>query len=463
MSARFYNGTSAKKRYSVGTIAFYTIFLLFVAACLIGFFVGRNALTDWLVKFQASQPDVKSQEVFEELFTNPDWEKIYEMAGETDTAYEGSAAYAAYMEALVGDSQLTYVETSAGLTGNKKYLVKLGDKMIADFSLFNSAPDADIPEWALNDVNVFYKRNEDAFIFTVPGHTVYINGVALDDSFVVKTTSTVVEEYLSDGLHGYRDQTLYVSGLLVQPQVTIQDENGQPVEVEYDSELGLYREVLPAGAEIPQDARTFVINAAQAYGKYMINASGHGLKNYFDTNGQAFKDIVLFERWTVQNYISHEFTDISVDGYYVYSDSLYSARVSMTLKVTHRSMFTGAIIVKDFPIVTTFFVKDSGNGKWLVDSMTNVDVQQRETLVKLVCLNGSEVLMDAMVDAGSNTIQLPQPEAPAGKEFLGWFTKETDSSGKTTYNLVFAPSETGTVTLPEDMDLEPMTLYAQFR
>ncbi len=452
-----------KKRISIGTILFYTIFLLFIGGCVFGLIWGKGVLTDWLKDFQASQPDVKSQQVFEELFGDPDWKKLYEMAGEEDTAYEGGDAYAAYMEALVGSDKLTYVETSAGLTGNKKYLVKLGDKMIADFSLTDNAPDADIPEWVLHEVNVFYKRNEDALIFTLPGHTVHINGVALDDSFVVKTTCTLAEEYLPEGIHGYRDQTLYITGLLVQPEVTITDENGQNMEVVFDTELGIYREVLSAEAEIPADVTDLITNAAQAYGKYMINASGHGLKNYFDTNGQAYKDIILFERWTMQDYRSYEFADVVVSGYYPYSDTLYSARVSMALNVTYRSLFTSEIMVKTYNIDTTFFVKKNDSGKWMVDSMTNVDVQQKLTEVKVVCINGGETVMDAMVDAGSATITLPLVEVPEGKEFLGWFTKDVDANGKTTYSLVFSPSESGTVTLPADMDLEPMTLYAQFR
>ena len=465
MAGKFSSAGAAKtkKRITVGSVIFYTLFLLFIGACVFGLIWGKGALTDWLVTFQASQPDVKSQQVFEELFGDPDWAAIYKLAGEEDTTYEGSDAFAAYMEALVGDEKLTYVETSAGLTGNKKYLVKLGDKMIADFSLTDNAPDEEIPDWMLHEVNVFYKRNEDALIFTLPGHTVHINGVALDDSFIVKTTSTVAEEYLPEGIHGYRDQTLYIEGLLMQPEVTITDENGQNMEVVFDQALGIYREVIPTAQETPAEVTEMITNAAQAYGKYMINASGHGLKTYFDTNGQAYKDIILFERWTMQDYRSYEFTDVVVSGYYPYSDTLYSARVSMALNVTYRSLFTSEIMVKTYNIDTTFFVKKNDRGKWLVDTMTNVDVQQMKTNVKIVCISAGEMLMDVMVDASAATITLPPVEVPEGKEFLGWFTKDTDVNGKTTYSLVFSPSEDGMVTLPSDMDLEPMTLYAQFR
>ena len=51
---------------------------------------------------------------------------------------------------------------------------------------------------------------------------------------------------------------------------------------------------------------------------------------------------------------------------------------------------------------------------------------------------------------------------PEGKVFLGWVTIEKDAEGRTVYNLVFEPDETGKVLLPEGNVLTPMTLYAYF-
>ena len=58
---------------------------------------------------------------------------------------------------------------------------------------------------------------------------------------------------------------------------------------------------------------------------------------------------------------------------------------------------------------------------------------------------------------------MPQVTAPEGKVFTGWFTQTVGENGVTTMELTFAPSEDGTVRLPSDHLLEPMTLYALYQ
>jgi two-component system LytT family response regulator len=51
---------------------------------------------------------------------------------------------------------------------------------------------------------------------------------------------------------------------------------------------------------------------------------------------------------------------------------------------------------------------------------------------------------------------------PEGKEFIGWFSETTDAHGNVTLSLVFAPSDSGTITLADSYVLEPMVLHARF-
>lgn len=449
-----------RTRVMIGRIIFTVFLLAYIGTALYFAKYGYDLLMDWLVRLEASQPDIRSQEVFDELFSDPDWEALYEMAGEEDTVYEGVDAYVSYMEELVGDTDLTYVETSAGLSGNKKFIVKLGSAKIAEFTLKNAAPEGEeIPDWQFDEVFVYYTRQESLTIFTIPGHTVYINGVAIDtEEHLIASTSTVAEAYLPDDLHGYRDITLRFEGLLVQPEVTILDENGNPMEVGYDPAVNLYAEQLAEPEAISEEMETLVINAAQAYGRYMINVKDHKLSSYFDTNEKAYQDIILFkDRWTVQNYLGHTFEDICVTDFYRYSDTYCSVRVSMVLNVTRTNETP-----KYFPMDTTFFVHQNEEGTWLVENMTNVDVQEATTMVKLVYMNGSNVVDTLWVDANAREITLPEVEIPAGKEFLGWYSKTVDGMD-ISYSLVFSPSEDGIVRLPENYELTPMVLYAQFK
>ena len=119
----------------VGGIIFYTLYFLIIFVFCVGTLLATKWLQGWLVDFEAAQPTVKSQEVFEQLFGNPDWAALYKSAGIQDTPYEGVDAYVAYMQEKTAGQALTYSETSAGTSGDKKYFVKLGDEKIASFTL----------------------------------------------------------------------------------------------------------------------------------------------------------------------------------------------------------------------------------------------------------------------------------------------------------------------------------------
>jgi len=118
--------------------------------------------------------------------------------------------------------------------------------------------------------------------------------------------------------------------------------------------------------------------------------------------------------------------------------------------------------LKDFPINTTLFLQKDEKGTWLVNNMTNVNIHEILTEVRLTWIQDGEVLASEMVDASVNFLTPPAVTVPEGKEFLGWFTESTDDNGNVTLSLVFAPTENGKIALADDYVLEPMVLQARF-
>ena len=94
--------------------------------------------------------------------------------------------------------------------------------------------------------------------------------------------------------------------------------------------------------------------------------------------------------------------------------------------------------------------------------MTNVDVQETTTMVRLTYLANGQTIRSEMVDAAAKVLTVPIPEAPEGKVFAGWYRMETDAKGQVTYSLAFLPEENGTVTFSGAQMLESMRLYALF-
>lgn len=437
------------------TLIFYCVYLTLILAFIVGLGFVLRALNNWLVTYEAAQPSHMCQQVFNELFSDPDWEQLYSLAGVEDTKFEDSASYAAHMEKTTADAEITYVETSAGLSGDKKYIVRADGQKIASFILTPDNKDADIPTWKLGAIEVFFERNLDVTILTAPGCTVSVNGVALDDGYTIRTVSTAAENYLPEGIHGYRLEEKYVNGLLAEPTVSVTDQTGTPVELIYDSEKRTYSQDLTSAAITDSENGTLV-TAAKTYCEYMIRSVGKtALGKCFDANSEIYTTIIEHDTW-MQSYSSYAFGEATVSDYFRYSDDLYSARIALTLNVTR-----GDGTVKPYELDSTFFLQRI-DGSWLVTEMTNVDIQEPSVSVRLTYVCDNTVVDTELVDASANSLTPPAVTAPAGQVFSGWFTETVDEKGNKTMSLAFLPDENGTVTLPSETTLEPMTFYALF-
>lgn len=434
---------------------FYSVYF----SMIILFFVGMACvlcwLYGWLKTYEASQPAAKCEEVFSELFTNPDWKRIYELSGTQDSIFENSELYAAYMQKKVGGIPLSLSETSAGLSGNKKYFVKLGEEKLLSFILENTTGQNEkITKWSLGEITLLYAKNQFVKIQKQQGHRTYVNGIALDDSYTISRTTTLAEKYLPEGVHGTCSEIQCVEGLMTIPDIQVIDAEGQPCEVIYDDASGIYVEQV-AQLDIPEDKKQIALWAAEGYCQYMIGATKN-LAAYFDTNTDIYKVIRRNETW-LQDYKGYTFANESVEAYCPYSDDFFSVKVSLVLNVTRMNG-----TVKEYALDNSFFFRRQGNGTYLVTEMTNVDVSEPVTEVCLTYKNGNEILKSEFVKADSNKVTVPLVEAPQGQMFSGWMKEEIDKEGRKTQKLMFVPNENGEVSLPSGYVLEPMTLFPLF-
>lgn len=447
------------KKPKLGTVIFYVLYFALVIGAIIGIFSLLTPLEDWLTRYQASQPEEKCAEVFSQLFEDPDWAAIYDLSGTEDTVYEGRDAYAAYMESIVGDTALTYSETSAGLSGNHKYIVRCDGKKVAVFFLTPMPEDeSGITHWQLGDVEIFFKRTQSVTVEKLPEHTVYINGTALGENHVIRSIETAAENYLPEGVHGYRLQTVQLDDLLTQPDITVKDAAGNTVEMAVN-EQGILSPVLPEPEPMTEEEREFALEAAKANAKYAIRAIGSSkLKQYFDPESETFHNIRKTPVF-INGYLSFYFIQKSFDvsQFCRYSDGSFSANVALELRVQRDEKYT-----KSYHSSITYFFRQQENGKLQVYQTSNMDVSTRIEEVRLDFVNGNEILESRMVDRDSESLQLPTVTVPEGKVFKGWATQTMDEEGNITMTILFAPTENGTVFLSEDTVLEPMKLYAVF-
>jgi len=443
----------------VGSVIFYTFYFLFIFLFFVGTFFGLNYLRDFLVDFEAAQPTVQSKQVFDSLFANPDWSSLYDMAGIEDTPYEGKEEYVAYMENLVGDSELNMIETSAGLSGGKKYYVRTGDIRVASFTMTSDTDLTDmtqIPDWRLGKVEVFFERNESFRIQKQDGHTATVNGVPLDDSFTIQIATTAAEDYLPIKVSGNRTCVQEITGLMAKPEVKITDETGAEMEIVYDEASRTFIEQTESNA-ITEDLKNVAIDACKAYSMYMIEAVGaDSVAKYFDTTSDIYKFIVRSDRW-MQDYSDYRFGNEDVSNYCRYTEDLFSVKVSLSLFVTRTNG-----TVREYKVDDTLFFELQGTGKWLVFDRTNEDVTAPKGQIRLTFMDGDTKISSEFYNTDSKDLTIPVPAAPEGKVFTGWYRKDVNENGTTTATVIFSPDANGHVSV-SGIKLEPMTLYALYQ
>jgi len=442
----------------IGGVIFYTFYFLFIFLFFVGTYFGLNWLRAFLEDFEAAQPTVQSQQVFEQLFGDPDWDALYDMAGVEDTPYEGKEEYVAYMEELVGDTELNMIETSAGLTGGKKYYVRAGDVRVASFTLTGgeNAEMTEIPDWKLGAVEVFFQREESFRIQKQDGHTASVNGVALDDTFTIQIATTAAQEYLPIDVVGNRTCIQEIGNLMAMPEVKITDEKGTEMEVVYDEATRTFVEQTEVTA-ITDDLKNVAIDACKAYSMYMIEAVGADkVAKYFETTSDTYKFIVRSERW-MQDYSDYRFGNEEVSNYVRYTDDLFSAKVSLSLFVTRTNG-----TVREYKVDDTLFFELQDTGKWLVFDKTNEDVTAPKGQIRLTFMDGDTQISSEFYDTDSKDLTIPVPAAPSGKVFTGWYRKDVNENGTTTATVIFSPDESGHVAV-SGITLEPMTLYALYQ
>ena len=443
----------------LGTLVFYTLFFFSILVFYIATYFGLRWFQGWLTQYELAQPTMKSQSVFASLFESGDWASLYDAAGFQDTLYESKDTFVSYMQDLTAGEQLTFVETSTGLSEDKKYLVNLGQERIASFTLVNQADsETEIPNWQLGKVELLLDRGESVRVTVPNGCTPSINAVPLDDGSIVKISSPKAVNYLPEGTKMPGMTTYEVTGLLSAPQVTATDETGGAVALTYDETVKTYTASVsqqPMDSELEQLA----LEAVETYALYMLKKAGAGdLSQYFLKGSDAYRAITDTERGFVQEAQSFEFVEESVTEYTVYTDNLFSARVSVTLN-EYRSSGT----VKESPISQTLFFEKQSSGKWMCYAMTAIDTTEATVQVRIRFVDqGREVASD-LYDLSQSGISCPAVTPPEGKKFQGWGTESQDEQGNTVMNLILEPDETGFASIPDGLSEEPIALYAVFQ
>ena len=441
---------------SRGSAAFYLCFFSCILAFYLALFGGLTFLKGWLTAFELAQPTQKSQEIFSQLFESRNWSALYDAA---QVQGESQESFVAYLEDTVGSQSLTCMETSAGLSGDRKYNVRLGNRNLASFTLTDRnqvTTLTDLPDWQLSGIEFFFDRDSRWLIRMPSGCTAWADGRKLEESSIQRIFSTKADLYLPRDVTGPGTVVLEITGTVSQPNVDILDTAGMPLPVTFDEATRTFtaREEPPV---LSEEERDLALAAVKTYALYMIEQAGAAdLRQYFEKDTSTYTAIINTDRSAVQDAQSREFTDESVTEYCRYSDGSFSVRVELTLK-----QYRPSGSAKEDHICQSLFFRKNGE-TWKCWQMTAIDVSEETETVRLTFRDETGILSDGFYPADLSLLVCPTVTVPEGTVFSGWVLEEQDSSGRKVKRLIFQPDETGTAHLSSGTRLEPMTLYPLF-
>ena len=413
---------------------------------------AMEPLKRWLTELESLRPEYTDQQVYEMVFADPDWDLIYDLAGVEGTVFEGKDTFVAYMETKLKGKDLTCTRISDGLSGDRRFVLRDGDETIVSFTMTETSGDPLYPNWTLGTVEVYFTREQSVTVMTHPDYTVYINGVALDDSYIIAASRMAAEDHIPEGLHADRTVTMQVNGLLCEPTIEVVDRSLTKQDIYYSADLDLYSTLIPTTEPITDEELTMVTEAAKMHALFDVRGCNIAkLRKYFDANSPAYAQLSKAEPFC-EGYKSHKLNEkkIYVSDFYRYSDELFSVHVKLKMNVTTKEGET-----LKYALDTTYFFALMPNGAYRVIDLTDADLMAKRYQVRLTYVYNGETLLSQLVDTDAKTY--PAPEFEDGAP-TAWGIPGEDG----TITPMLKQNKKGAYVLAGDAFTEAVTLYPVF-
>ncbi len=242
------------------------------------FFVGMLVLTAvlcallWqaLKKYEAGTPAAAMRRYLVQV-QQQEYDQLYEASGFTPTEFTGKEEYIAYLKRLYDGqnlSQAIFNQRTGGADGRRLYAVMANGSPIADLDVWQETENGPWQVRTHLDLDGWYE------VLAPEDTDVWVNGVLLAPE---EADTTLAPAYagLPETVSGPQ-MTLYrVTGVLGEPDVTAEDENGRcaveqsdPEEGE-DAPLGVYTVLLKPDEKTAKTYKALAQQAAETYATFI--------------------------------------------------------------------------------------------------------------------------------------------------------------------------------------------------
>ena len=328
---------------------FFKAYFIVLSIAVVLLITAVIVLVFFLRDFEHAQPKYVAEQVFDQYFTGDGSTLAELLAADGFESKENLTSYVA--EKLKGD--VTYREISNGMDAGRKYAVKNGDDRIFTFTLAEKSRRSTFGFVQYEFGELLPAKTYSVEVVVPQGYTLYVNGVKVGDDYVTGTAADAGEyEYVPEGVTIPSKSVYTVTGLIAEPTVTAEDENGAAAEVNFDENDKVYKVALKYDEALKAEYTDYVLKAARTYAAYMQSDAGFGaVAEYIDPASELYSLTKNTITAFVIDHNGYSFENESADEFVRYDADTFSCRV----KLTHKLHKNGADDYFENLDVTFFF------------------------------------------------------------------------------------------------------------
>ena len=329
--------SNAKKRRRFRWFPLLVCVIIVINAAAIYYILNR--LNGYLADYEAVQPYRTVERYIDELKSG-DYSTIAEYAGYTPEKFDSEGDFGEYMKALIGDtSGISYTKSASAGQGILSYTIyaeRGGENVRLQEITLTETGDRERPY----DISFDIERLGAYTIEAPSDATVYVNGIALDDSY--KTGEPVVNEsfkgILTEGIRLPSRCSYTVGGMLLPPEITATDSEGVPCAVSVSEKGDSYSFSMPVGEGERFDEYAGMIEKATCiYARFITeDAKFAEVTGLVYTDTSFYKAISTFYNGWYINHDSYEFTDIVVENIEQVADNAFTGEISFMYTIKRK-------------------------------------------------------------------------------------------------------------------------------
>jgi len=358
-----------RRKINVGTIVFYSIYVIFIIAFAFGVNFLLSKLYTFLDNYEKALPKYEAEQIFTDYYSPVRFDALYEKEGiQSLSSFEDKSDFVRYMENVVKDKEITYREVSAGLGDDKKYCIYAdGNKFSEFFITKKQSPESPSDTWELKSVKTYFKTEQSVSVQTVKTSKLYLNGIEVPSENITQDDiETATVKHMPEGVSGIYHRTYKIDGLLLQPELKVIDRNGKESTLIFDEEKQMFVEQIGYD-EFDDTKKALLENAVQTYAKYMtLDSSLYNVRKYFDSTSKTYTYIRTADTWCYTPHIGFEFKDIEFSELYQYDENTFSARYKCNHYV-YRTQTDHFL----FPLDLTLYFKNINGTFYAYDMVSN--------------------------------------------------------------------------------------------